>query len=481
MAMDGMIARNITIDGLSSARAVQKPEITEIMDLVDATYRKAVDFIESHQHQNLVIARNVVVERMKDGRPQYCCALCSTPVYLVATTEKRFFFRHRVEDGSCPAQTRHPLTEAQIRERKYHGLRESAPHKRIKELIERSLSADLAYRAIAQEKTWRSIHDPAAYRRPDVQADSDQGMLAFEVQLSTTFLSVVVERRMFYRNEGALLIWIFGSFDPEYRRLMTDDVLFPNNSNLFVVDEETTAISEAKGAFHLRCHYRVPVRDGNMLADEWREEIVPFSTLTQDRPAQRAYAFDYEGEETALKERIRFETAQAKAELERIDRADFFEFWQEHGRGFKHTKENRANWFQLRERIVRRGIALPEFPDNDAEIRAMLSAIYSVREGRPIGWNYTKLVQVAHLLAESHPRQLLAFGHAVKIYKRAEQITSEDTKGKWPLRMQPVSAAMRIYDPAYMPDTDLLPLMAFLFPEVAAKVQGYLQRQQLAA
>ena len=481
MAVDGIAPRNITIDGLNPARAVQKPEIAEIIDLDEATYRRAVDFIERHLHQSLVIVRNDVVERMKDGRPRYCCALCSTPVYLVATTAKRFFFRHRVEDGSCPAQTRHPLTEAQIRERKYHGLRESAPHKRIKELIERSLCADPAYRAVAQEKTWRSIQDPTAYRRPDVQADSDEGKLAFEVQLSTTFLSVVVERRMFYRDQGALLVWVFGSFDPEYRRLMTDDVLFPNNSNLFVVDAETTAISEAKGAFHLRCHYRAPVRDGAMLADAWREEIVPFSKVTQDRAGQRAYAFDYEGEEAALKERIRFEAAQAKAELERNDRADFFKFWQEHGRGFKHTKENRANWFQLRERIMRHGIAMPDFPDSDAETRAMLSALYSVREGRPIGWTFSKLVQVAHLLAESHPRQLLAFGHAVKIGERAEQIAREDTKGKWAQRSKQVSAAMRNYDPAYMPDPSLLPLMAFLFPEVAAKVQGYLQKQLLAA
>lgn len=479
--MDGFAPRNVTIEGLSPARAVQRPEIIEIMDLDDATYHRAVEFIESHLHQNLVIARNDVVARMKDGKPRYCCALCSTPVYLVATIEKRFFFRHRIEDGSCPAQTRHPLTEAQIRERKYHGLRESAPHKRIKELIERSLHADPAYRAIAQEKTWRSIHDPAAYRRPDVQADSDLGMLAFEVQLSTTFLSVVVERRLFYRDEGALLIWIFGSFDPDYRRLMTDDVLFPNNSNLFVVDEETTAISEAKGVFHLRCHYRVPVRDGHMLADEWREEIVAFSTLIQDRTGQRAFAFDYEGEEAALKERIRFEAAQAKAELERIDREDFFEFWQEHARRFTHTEENRANWRQLRARIERRGIALPEWPDNDSELRAMVSALYSAREGRPIGWNYTKLIQVGHLLAESHPRLLVAFGHALIVYERTKQIADEDNKGKWTGRMKPVSAAMRNFDPAYIPDPELLPLMEFLFPEVAAKVRSYLQKQPLAA
>lgn len=476
-----MRTRNITVDGLAQARAVAKPKIVDVIDLDTGTDLGAVQFIEGHRHQALIKVRNSVLERMQDEKPRFVCSLCTTPVYLVATPEKDFFFRHRIEDGSCPAQTRHPLTEDEIRQRKYHGLRESAPHKRIKALIERSLQADPAYSAIAQEKTWRSHHDPAAYKRPDVQADSALGKLAFEVQLSTTFLSVVVGRRIFYRDEGALLVWVFGSFDPDYRRLMTDDVLFPNNSNLFVVDEETAAISEARGRFHLRCHYRVPRREGNLLADEWREEIVAFGDVTQDRPAQRAYAFDYEGAEADLRERIRAEAAQAKAETERIDRADFFEFWCQHGRGFSHTAENRANWFQLRERMMRHSIAMPDFPDNEGETRAMVSSLYSVREGHPIGWNYSKLVQVGHLLAESHPHLLLAFGHAVKIYGRSAQVAGEDAKGKWAARMKPVSAAMRAYDPAYMPDPDLLPLMSFLFPEVAEKVQGYLQRPALAA
>lgn len=476
-----MRTRNITIDGLAPVTAVANPKIRDVINLDTGVDLNAVTFIEKHRHQALMKVRNTVLERMQDERPHYVCSLCTTPVYLVATPEWHFFFRHRIEDGSCPAQTRHPLTEEQIRERKYHGLRESAPHKRIKELIERSLQADPAYSAIAQEKTWRSIHDPAAYRRPDVQADTAEGKLAFEVQLSTTFLSVVVGRRIFYRDEGALLVWIFGSFDPAYRRLMTDDVLFPNNSNLFVVDEETTAISEARGKFHLRCHYRAPLREGNTLTDEWREEIIAFSDVTQDRPGQRAYAFDYEGEEAKLKERIQIEAVQAKAEIERMDRTDFFEFWCEHGRSFRHTTENRANWLQLRERMMRHGIALPDYPDSDGELKAMVSALYSVREGHPIGWNYTKLIQVGHLLAESHPRLLLAFGHAVKIHGRTEQITREDSTGKWEARMKPVSAAMRRRDPAFMPDPDLLPLMAFLFPEVAGKVQSYIERPAVTA
>ncbi|MES2988707.1 MAG: DUF6035 family protein [Pseudomonadota bacterium] len=476
-----MHGRNVTKGGLEPADAVQKPKIAEVIDLDDGTYFDAVPFIESHQHQDFMKARNTVLERMKERNPHYACALCTVPVYLVANPKKRFFFRHRIEDGSCPAETRNILTEEQIRARKYHGLRESAPHKRIKELIARSLKCDPAFGPPEQEKTWRSIHDPAAYRRPDVQVDSKQGKLAFEAQLSTTFLSVVVGRRMFYRDEGALLVWIFGSFDPDYRRLMTDDILFPNNSNLFVVDEETATISETRGRFHLRCHYRAPVREASVLRDEWRTEIVAFADVTQDRLGQRAFAYDYDGEEAALRAQIRAESAQVEAERARLDRGDFFEFWCEHGRSFRHTEENRGTWVQLRERVERYGASLPEYPDADAEIRALISALYSVREGAPIGWNYTKLVQVGHLLAESHPRLLLAFGHAVKVYERSAQIAGEDVTEKWSRRMKPVSAAMHRRDPAYLPDPSLLPLLTFLFPEVAEKVRSYLQRLPLAA
>jgi competence CoiA-like predicted nuclease len=188
---------------------------------------------------------------MKGDQPAFACALCATPVYIVSSPEKRFFFRHRTEDGSCPAQTRSSLTQAEIRSRKYHGLRESEAHKRIKRLIERSLVADPLFQteSIRQERRWRSRHDPALWRQPDVQAICGGGCLAFEAQLSTTFLNVVVERRMFYREEGALLIWILGQLNPDCRRLTTDDLLFSNNSNILVVDEETTRLSEERHTF----------------------------------------------------------------------------------------------------------------------------------------------------------------------------------------------------------------------------------------
>lgn len=73
---------------------------------------------------------------------------------------------------------------------------------------------------------------------------------------------MVAARRVFYREEGALLVWVLRHFDPEYRRLMLTISCSQNNSNVLIVDEETTQLSEERGAFDVRCHFRRPRREG---------------------------------------------------------------------------------------------------------------------------------------------------------------------------------------------------------------------------
>lgn len=470
---------DITESALAIARAVADPAITEVIDLDTGEIVDAAAFITGYLYQDLIEERGRIVARMMAGQPRLVCCNCHVPVYLVSRPEEHiFYFRHRHEDGSCPAQTRSPLSQDEICARKYHGLRESEPHKAIKALILRSLDADPAFGAVVTERRWRSADGSGAYRQPDVQAVHTSGGVALEVQLSTTFLSVVVGRREFYRLQGALLVWIFGGFDPAYRLLTTDDLLFANNSNVFVIDEETARLSQERRAFHLRCHYRRPLREGDRLTDRWEEHIVAFADLVQDREGQRFYAFDYAGAEAALRDQIAAEAAVWTETCARNDREDFLDFWEAHGRGFRHTPETRATWADLRARFTARGVDLPLYPDLDSETAAMVSALLSAREGRPLTWRYPKLVQVAHLLAENHPAQLVAFGHALKIFGRGDQIAAEDGTGRWRDRAAAIAARMRLGDPTLMPDAALLPLMRFLFPEVAARVDAYLDRNR---
>jgi hypothetical protein len=392
----------------------------------------------------------------------------------VASPQKRFFFRHIEEDGSCAAQSRgmHP---DEILARKYHGQRESAAHKRIKNLIERSLKADASFSTVAIEKTWRAARDPKARRQPDVQAVRGDLRIAFEVQLSTTFLSVVAGRRQFYRMEGGLLIWVLASFTQEYRRMTTDDLLFSNNSNLLVVDEETTAISERDGVFYVRCHFRMPVRNGYEISDAWEERIIRFDALTLELERQRAYFIDFEGARQKLEGLIE---AEQIAEAQRYDdalREAFWHFWQLRQQGTDYANAE-ADWLYLRNEFEGRGISVPFEYYETWNLQTVLNALLSAKAGRPIGWKYASIVQVAHLLEDKHKAILLIFGYALAAYGHRKKLETEDTTGRWNRKRASVREKIATYDPEFIPDGQWVDLIEFLFPGIGTKIEAYIAR-----
>jgi hypothetical protein len=458
-------AYNVTIDPWAPATPVGDPEIEEIIDLDEGIIRNAQTFISAHRYDALVAQRLRIREALKELKPLYSCPLCSTPVYLVANPEKRFFFRHVVEDGSCPAQTRTHLTEAQIRARKYHGLRESQAHTRIKWLIERSLHADPAFTntTIMQERRWRSAGDPSRWRQPDVQAMRGAQRFAFEAQLSTTFLDVVVERRLFYKAEGALLIWIMGSFDPGYRRMTTDDLLFSNNSNILLVDDETTRLSEERREFHIRCLHRRCYREANQIGERWDDTVARFAELTCDVASQRAYLFDFEAEERKLEEVL-------AAEL----RVDFFDFWGTMQPHFDGRSESLARWHSLRSRLAAHGISVPDNPSGDSSFRPMIHSVLSAVRGVPVGWHFKKLIEVAHHLAIDHPQHLLAFGFAIESAGNKGVLRAQDGTGKWSRKREDIWRRIQKGESSFLPDQRWLPALSFLFPDVGARVNAFL-------
>ncbi len=461
-------SQDVTIDARALATPVDDPEIKEITDLVSGEIHQAAAFIADHQYGDLIAARSLIREAMKREQPQYVCAICGTPVHLVASMQKRFFFRHKTEDGSCPAVTRGSLTEEEIRARKYRGLRESEAHKKIKQLIERSLRADPGFdtETIAQEKHWSALNAPQAWRKPDVQATSSEGRFAFEAQLSTTFLDVVVGRRMFYRDVGAHLIWILARFSENYRRMTTDDLLFSNNSNAFVADEETVRISEETKRFHLRCHYRVPSCSGGVISDKWQEAIVPFSELKKELQNQRAYYFDYEAEEAKC--------------LDQQLREGVVAYWTENMTGqMRGRPEHHGRWLELKERLAQRNVAVPDHPDWSKSFTGMMNAVLSGLAGRGIGWKFDTLVQCAHQISERRPESLLAFAFAVEVAGHKELLTSQDSTGKWAARRKAMGIELRNGDQKFAPPLEWLPALSFLFPDVGARLAEFVRSKGL--
>jgi len=165
-----MTRLNITFDPAEPARAVKDLEIGEVRTTRTGLVLDAPRLIASRRYDRLVRIRNLIREEMQRDSPRFLCAICATPVYLVATKVKAFFFRDRVQDGSCPAQNSGKASEGEIRAMKYQGARESDAHRRIKALVARGLDADPRIMDVRAEKVWQSMRDPDAWRKPDVQA-----------------------------------------------------------------------------------------------------------------------------------------------------------------------------------------------------------------------------------------------------------------------------------------------------------------------
>ncbi len=311
--------------------------------------------------------------------------------------------------GPVPRKPRNGLTEDDVRAMKYKGAQESEAHRRLKGLIERSLRADLRFENVKVETTWHAQRDRAMLRRPDVQAITAELRIAFEAQLTTTFLDVVIGRKNFYRSEGGLLVWILPYFDPTYRQLTVDDLLFNNNANVFVIDRESTEASETANRFIMRCAFRRPVLIGDSIGSIWESKLVAWGDLTIDLVGQRAFIFDCEREERALIAAQKAEVRAKQDARDQILRDALFAILSSRSEG-PNWEERFAAWSDLKGRFAQRGLRLAGEFEPDQGWRNVVCGMLSALAGHPIGYGFEKLIQVAHHLADRFPMALVPFG-----------------------------------------------------------------------
>lgn len=430
--------------------AVENPAIREVLDLQTGQHRPVTEVISS-DYSEVVQLRMALRTHIYTKQPLYACSLCGVPVYLASCPDKsHFFFKHTLEDDRCPARTRGELSQIEINARKYNGAKESALHRRMKDWVVQCLTADPRFSQIRSEDTWKGAL--GQWRRPDVQARYGDIPVIFEIQLSTTYLNVIAERRQFYLQEGALLFWIFAQFEDENRRLTQDDVFFNNNQNAFVVNRKTVATSLETETFHLECIWTQP--EQLLASSNLSRQVVPFHELTLDIPGQRAFYFDYD---KALQAWQRQESAP-----EALRRKAFETFWLDYAADGGPV--DLETWRRLRTQFSKTPFSLPEHPGQLS--RTVLNALYSAKLGHPVGWKYSTLVEVAHWIASAQKSYLQVFRRALQVYDRAEQIRAEDLTGNWRRKVQVYKAAIDRGDPTYHPDTSQHELIAILFPEL---------------
>ncbi|WP_290478765.1 DUF6035 family protein [Hyphomonas sp. UBA1923] len=466
------------MDPRAFAAAVENPEIREVMSQKSGQLLDAVRFIQRHRYDQLINRQSATRRLLSLNETRYYCPMCGTPVYISTSPYKKFFFKHKIEDGSCPAVTRDGRTPQQMAAAKYMGARESDAHIRAKHRIERSLDASPQFSNVRVEERLKSTKRIGRWRQPDVQAEFGELRLAFEAQLSTTFLDVVIERREFYREEGMLLVWIMTWFDPYYRRITDDRLLIMNNSNVLVVDEETTRRSEQEQRFYVRVHYRQPVIQADEIEDIWQSAIIPFDELTFDLERQRAYFFDYEGEDKRAEQQLNAKRTEQRARQAEEAREAFFTHWEELKEHDHRYGKLSAPAISGKRGVLNAGVLLPDYIQENYSFHNAVSAILSAQSGKPVGYGFKKLNQVAHHLADKYPENLLYFGHALTAFGHRETLAQQDTTGKWNTRSRSVRSALRSYDPSYQPDPEWVDTILFLFPDIEQSVRTYLQKAQ---
>lgn len=265
------------------------------------------------------------------------CSTCFQPVILAGYLDQSFYFRHIKDSDDCPIKTNSHLTADEILAMKYNGQKEGDLHKTNKLRIATLLRKDDCFEAVRVEKTFRELNPTGIakhWRRPDVAATEIHRNVevAFELQVSTTFIDVIIAREAFYKDNGAFILWIFLDFTA--RRFTELDIFYANCSNAFVFDGEANSASEEAGKLILKCHYHrfEVVELSGTVSVVVREEccLVALSELTYDHQAGKLYYFDSNSSELkanedagqlkellAEKKRKEYAELQAKQALER--------------------------------------------------------------------------------------------------------------------------------------------------------------------
>ena len=285
---------------------VVKRSILEIFDTKEGDIIDSESFFKRPEHE-LIRWRRIFEESILAGEHRFICTNCRQDVKISGRKYERgqvAFFSHLHDSDYCEIKTTTGLSKEQIEARKYGLVAESNRHKRLKRLIHEALEG-YASRAkgvadVVEEKRVNSNLPYMNWRKPDVIAKYNNLNIVFELQLSTTFISVVVQRDIFYRLNDYFIIWVF-NFDDNQKyvdltNLMCKDIYYANKRNVFIFDAEAQQASEEREELVLKCnwldtdntwHYSSTKGNGDGI-------LITIDELKFDKETAKPYYFDAE-------------------------------------------------------------------------------------------------------------------------------------------------------------------------------------------
>nr|VFK12444.1 MAG: hypothetical protein BECKLPF1236B_GA0070989_103519 [Candidatus Kentron sp. LPFa] len=436
--------------------------IEDLIDLKTGEQLSAGDILNQAEDKIHLLRRELKEAQLSlkkgdDSLTSIACALCYQPVVIVGTQQQEYFFKHGYESGDCPIKTLGKYSQEEINRMKYNGAKESIRHIDLKSAISSALQGkNSACTDVQQERRITSRGLSKNWRKPDVQARCEEKQLAFELQLSTTFLDVIVEREKFYQSEKIFMLWVFDGFTESGSRFTEKDIYYPNNRNAYAITDETRQRSRERRELVLMCHYQKPLIDSGAIVKQWMTREVTLSDLTFDKSTWRAYYFDYEKEE-----------AQLAKQLKQQEPESFEEYWEVRQSLSDSERHERDKHYFVR--LKAEGLIPDSYTDEISfplELEQILNDLFCVKKGKMFAYKYSKWIQLANQVLEYRPHFARIFVEALRTYGFHKEIIDSDKKGVFRGKYDRIIKGSKNGDPEYEQNLEFRPLFKRLFLEL---------------
>ena len=312
----------------------------EILDCKTGLIIKTNGIFEKYSQDELKILRPKLQEAYKNRIPPiYKCYDCLELLRLRGgkavnedkkyNTRLHFAHYNDIKGVDCSLKTGiSQLSVLEINRKKYRGQQEGEEHKKLKNLIAEYLNNDNPQNGgvsnIIIDKNWKGQNDERFnYKRPDVRCTYGGKTVIFEIQLSTTYLSVIEERQWFYKNNKAFILWIFNQFNDndDTRRFTDNDIIFSNNLNAFVLDEEAVLKSKENNMLTFKCYFRTFDIVEEKLISSWSMQWVSgLQSLTFDLENDKVFLVDVSSEKIRAEKRLQEIRYDREKESDRINK-----------------------------------------------------------------------------------------------------------------------------------------------------------------
>lgn len=273
------------MDNFKNIRTVE-----DILNLETGENITASVLLDNMESDDIILLRRKLRTANREGKPILVCAECLTKLELRCNKLSRknrgkdyYFFKHYKDVKECSIKTDSHLPVGVLLDRKYENVKESIPHIELKNRLGYIIMQFHSPKIISiDSKFYFDKFGGREKRKPDVYAVIGDKEYAFEIQLNTTFLSVIEEREAFYERNNVSILWIFKNFPLEdgLQRLTQKDIYVPNRLNAFVLDNEMLNLSIERKKLHLRVYYKTFLVDGWKICSQWNTKIVTIEDLT---------------------------------------------------------------------------------------------------------------------------------------------------------------------------------------------------------